>query len=707
MAHRTMRSLFRAVEFAHGKGLRTEIIVVMDKPDRATLDYFSTYRNTEIRVVNVDYGDLGLSRNHGVNIAAAKYVATLDADDLFSETWLHKAFHYLENVGGEVVAHPHYHVVFEMENHVWRQISSVERDVLSLLEYNNWSSVCIANKEIFTRFPYGPSGEGFGYEDWHFNCETLAGGIEHHVVPETVHFLRKKRNGSLLVLSVTESRVVRPTRLFDSAFLDNKSIGGNSSSDQNAKQRLLPSRPLYHLLRHFKKPLVSLKKRLERRYPHFTPAIKAVTEGTRQHLTAIEPLPQWLLDEWRAINAIEPQLFPSKDLVRYMRVYTVPESRLAAPWLELCRLWSGKGGHLFLVPWLQRGGADLAAIRYIETVAATKPNWQITVISDLDADSPWRELLPHGVRFIEFGKICRNLTEEEKENLLVRLLLQMAPEVVHNINSDCGYRVFVRFGKALQSISRLFCCSFCDDMTVEGKMDGYPSRYLPDCFDVMQGVFCDCRFFANTLHKRFSFDHEKLFVHYLPLPNEKITFTLPASKRYLDILWAGRLDRQKRPDILAEIAAASLELPVKFHVYGASLLDSDVYTADLEKLDNVICSGPYNGFHTLPLTNFDLFLYTSEWDGLPNVLLEAVAAGLPIIAANVGGVGEIIINNETGFLIDPFYDVKAFVECIDRVVSDRSNLKQLVANAQALLVRRHSREKFIENLLSVPGYLAD
>jgi glycosyltransferase involved in cell wall biosynthesis len=48
----------------------------------------------------------------------------------------------------------------------------------------------------------------------------------------------------------------------------------------------------------------------------------------------------------------------------------------------------------------------------------------------------------------------------------------------------------------------------------------------------------------------------------------------------------------------------------------------------------------------------DLFLSTSLWEGMPYSLIEASAAGLPIVASNVTGNNEIVQNDENGFLFE-------------------------------------------------------
>jgi glycosyltransferase involved in cell wall biosynthesis len=75
-----------------------------------------------------------------------------------------------------------------------------------------------------------------------------------------------------------------------------------------------------------------------------------------------------------------------------------------------------------------------------------------------------------------------------------------------------------------------------------------------------------------------------------------------------------------------------------------------------EKLRNRIIPAPGNlqrGRDDVPqlLTNADVFWLTSKWEGLPNVVLEAMACGKPVIARDVGACRELINNNENGFLV--------------------------------------------------------
>ncbi len=115
----------------------------------------------------------------------------------------------------------------------------------------------------------------------------------------------------------------------------------------------------------------------------------------------------------------------------------------------------------------------------------------------------------------------------------------------------------------------------------------------------------------------------------------------------------------------------------------------------LKQYLNLKVIGAYDGFSSLPTSKYDLFLYTSLTDGMPNVILEATMAGLPIIASNDGGVGEFIKDKKTGLLIEDYLNYKPYVEAIKWAMRNMDEMKKCVNEAQILLNNRHSFSKFV------------
>jgi len=69
------------------------------------------------------------------------------------------------------------------------------------------------------------------------------------------------------------------------------------------------------------------------------------------------------------------------------------------------------------------------------------------------------------------------------------------------------------------------------------------------------------------------------------------------------------------------------------------------------------------------LPRYDALALPSNWEGLPFSILEGMAAGLPVVASDVGGVAEAVVDGETGLLV-PRGDVEGFATALRRLAED-------------------------------------
>jgi len=92
-------------------------------------------------------------------------------------------------------------------------------------------------------------------------------------------------------------------------------------------------------------------------------------------------------------------------------------------------------------------------------------------------------------------------------------------------------------------------------------------------------------------------------------------------------------------------------------------------------------TGERDDVHEL-LGSADLFWLTSEWEGLPNGVIEALACGLPVVATDVGGTAELLRDGEQGFLIAPG-DRAALVDRSARILADPALHARMRAAARA------------------------
>jgi glycosyltransferase involved in cell wall biosynthesis len=86
------------------------------------------------------------------------------------------------------------------------------------------------------------------------------------------------------------------------------------------------------------------------------------------------------------------------------------------------------------------------------------------------------------------------------------------------------------------------------------------------------------------------------------------------------------------------------------------------------------------------LARSDVFVLSSRSEGFPVSVLEAMAAGLPVVATDVGGVGEAVEDGETGFLI-PAADSEALAAALERLLVDGELRRRLGAAGRARALR--------------------
>jgi glycosyltransferase involved in cell wall biosynthesis len=94
----------------------------------------------------------------------------------------------------------------------------------------------------------------------------------------------------------------------------------------------------------------------------------------------------------------------------------------------------------------------------------------------------------------------------------------------------------------------------------------------------------------------------------------------------------------------------------------------------------------------------DVFVLSSHSEGSPNVLLEAMAARVPVIATSVGGVPEIVENEKSALLV-PAKDPTALAAALTRILHDPNLGSSLIEEAAVVLATRHTPQQYVGNLI--------
>lgn len=189
----------------------------------------------------------------------------------------------------------------------------------------------------------------------------------------------------------------------------------------------------------------------------------------------------------------------------------------------------------------------------------------------------------------------------------------------------------------------------------------------------MDFVIAQCRGMEEMLLARNLVDRDKLQAIYNPyneqLINRVETVRQPGQNRgeQKNIYFIGRLDPQKNLEDLFHAFArvAERKSGVELHLVGDGLLAEQ--HKQLVKMmgisDKVIFEGLRKDMENV-YANADLVVLSSEYEGMPNCLIEAIACGIPVVSYDCPiGPAEIVVEGENGYLV-PFMDKEQLADKI-------------------------------------------
>ncbi len=109
---------------------------------------------------------------------------------------------------------------------------------------------------------------------------------------------------------------------------------------------------------------------------------------------------------------------------------------------------------------------------------------------------------------------------------------------------------------------------------------------------------------------------------------------------------------------------------------------------------------PWDEFVTQVMPTFDLFVFPTRFDYSPFAVIEAMAAGLPVIASNVGSIPEMVEDGVTGFLIEPD-NAEQLIDRISWAVNNRHRLREMGEDARRSALAAYSADRTYPQLLNV------
>ncbi len=664
---RTLLSLDVAAQYAADAGLSIQLVAVLDRADETTREVMiqhDAYPYASVIILDVDNGSLGLSRNDGIEAATGEYILTADGDDLISQNFILDTITTAANGPQECLYFPEFLFAFGNNYHisVYRPLDDVTP--LALFDMHPFISRVCAHRSVFARFKYDDLRltKGYAFEDWHYNANAVANGLDIRIVPGIILFYRQRRNSLLQQANAISARQIAPSKLFE---------------------------PLTWLERC--KPYIRAAQTTADTRLRAQPATRSILECPN--------IQKWV----RQANNIESMI--QMDRFVNSAIFTNAQSALdvGIAYYHICELLADLTfDNVFLFPFISKGGAEKYFLEVMHSLYRQFPEKNCLVIMGEDFDGPsWCNQLPPNAITIDLQYMTNTLAPEARLIIALKLIEATAKTAhIHIRQSTFGDNFLQSFGMLFPDQALAYYRFTDDEVFVDGHeiIRHSPLDLISETLDSLTYIVTDNETVAKKDIGRLGAFTDKWKVLHAPIA---ITRHAQASQhnKLSQILWASRLDYQKRPAVVSKISeylnTHNSELCIT--AYGSSVFQE--YTpAIFDGHSNLKYAGPYDGFASLPSEKYGIFIYTSLFDGVPNVLLEAMAAGLVVIAPDVGGISEIIKDGETGILLPSLANDTEMAESYARAIIDLSTNKELAIkisnNAIHLLQQRNSYQVY-------------
>lgn len=281
---------------------------------------------------------------------------------------------------------------------------------------------------------------------------------------------------------------------------------------------------------------------------------------------------------------------------------------------------------------------------------------------------------------------------------LGELMRRVAPTVVHAHSSKAG--AVGRIAAKLQNIPCVFTAhgwGFAKGVPIVRRKIAYlVEKVLGRVTSKIVCVSYADR--ALALQKGIARENDITVIHY-GIPMEMNASPVEMSEKY-DIIMIARFSEQKNQATLLEalsiIKAMGRFANAIFVGSGPLLPKCKKLALDLALHDRVVFTGDSTNVDNL-LLNSRVFVLSTHYEGLPISILEAMRAGVPVVATEVNGVPEQVENGVTGFLV-PRSDPQALANALLRLLNDSQLRKIMGEKARESFAEKFTSQTMIESL---------
>jgi len=361
---------------------------------------------------------------------------------------------------------------------------------------------------------------------------------------------------------------------------------------------------------------------------------------------------------------------------------------------------------MFIVPWMVMGGADRVNLDLIEGL--TSRGHDITVCATLQTDHQWEHEF---TRFTPDVFVLPNiLRASDFPRFLAYLIQSRQIDTVIVTASIIGYQFLPYLRSVSPGVAFVDMCHVEDPNWLNGGFPRFGVGYqdLLDLNIVTTGYLAEWMrdWGADSSRIRLMYTGVRVQSKLAVEVRGRVRTELNISADMPVIVFAGRLCEQKRPDMLVEILRVARDSGLKFQalVIGEGELGAKLKSLlkryRLSSSVSMLGSVPHQRWLDI-LAASDILLMPSQFEGISIALLEAMAAGVIPVVANVGGQVE-IVSQDAGILI-PHGDneIEQYLEALTSLINEPARLHSMSANCKALVASKFSWDQMIDNFQGI------
>ena len=675
----TLHSLNQCCLLAKKDGISIELVCVQNSVSKLTKKIFDNFNFTgvdKVLVVETTNLSLGLARNRGIESCSGEFVWTADGDDLVSENAIVTFFEILRSKKidpNRVVLFPEFLIEFGSNYSVFQYLSEPLITYVDFAFANPYVSRIFSKRKILLECSYNDlqKFKGFAFEDWDLNNRLKQKGLTFNTAPNVILFYRK-----------------RPCSLL-------QRIVSNSSNVVNNSGYFNPQ----NFFTNYRKSKSLIEKEYRRRLLNEVGNFATVQEFVNKNFSLLQ-----------TASHFEPDIDFRKILAS--RITMPVSSQSLKKGIALARLYAICGSSRFsdvvILPFLKAGGGEKYIISVLNEIKTLSPDSRFLVITGESCDfHEYKSLLPKDSTFVDIYNMLADFTTEELLEVAFRLIINVvSPKArLHLKVSPFANSMIEKFGVVLSEYFVSYYYRFSDSSySFNGECfdDSWGIDFIRNNLDEIDYIISDSKALIQADTNRLGDCSKYRLLRNLcnlPIQKKEIPLTGP-----LVFLWASRISHEKRLSLLPLIAKSIEEKGIncRIDVWGGGD-DEQVreFKSSLKNLSCISYKGAFENFLNLPLDKYSALIYTSYHDGTPNVILEAMSQGLPVIAPNIGGI-PYVVDDSVGYLLSNNQDdtkmSHSYVCIISKMNSNKSTLIDLSEASKKRIQELYSRQTYSKNV---------